>query len=90
MACTCKENECVGVGIYYCRQQREARLDRAYGQPLAAHLDRRIAELEDEARALRQTVLTISESGNELAQAVVESYAREGRDLFAERRGAKI
>jgi type II secretory pathway component PulM len=40
-----------------------------------------------EARALRQTMLTIAQSaGNELAQAVVDSYTRQGIDLLAERR----
>lgn len=48
----------------------------------------RIAELEAEARSLRQTILTIADGGNDLAQAVVEAYARNGNDLFAERRGA--
>jgi hypothetical protein len=56
-------------------------------KPYQLPVDRvRISELEAEVRALLHTILTISENGNDLAQTVVESYARNGRDLFAERR----
>lgn len=49
-----------------------------------ADKNKRIAELEAEAKALLATILTIAEGGDGLAQSVVDSYKRNGSDLVTE------